>query len=81
MGLVWFLFAEGGGEEAYACDGFADRDLADVGLSGGLDILGKETKFDVLDFVEALVVFRIGIDEMFNFGHGEFTTRSKSPKV
>lgn len=54
-------------------DRLADGQLGDVGLAGGLDVLGQQAQLDVLDAFEPLVALVERVDKVLNLGHREFS--------
>lgn len=54
-------------------DGLTDSHLLDVGLTGGLDVLGQESQLDVSHLVESSVVLVKRVDVVLNLGHGELS--------
>lgn len=54
-------------------DSLTDRDFCDVGLASTLDVLWKETEFDVLNFVEAYVILLQRVDVVLDLSHGELS--------
>lgn len=65
------------GGRTYGRDSLANGGLGDVGLTGGLHVLGEEAKLDVLDRLESLVLLVEGVDKVLDLGHGELTVRKE----
>jgi hypothetical protein len=55
------------------CDSVADGHDGDFSAAIELDVGGQNVQLDIFNIIESRVVFVVGVDEVLNFSHSEFT--------